>query len=107
MVAAWALVTGVPWTFSATPSYMLSLAYLALFGSVVAFVSYLTLAGDIGADRAGYVGVVTPVVALGLSTVLEGYRWSVPAVAGAILCLLGNLLILKKKQVAPMHIQRD
>jgi drug/metabolite transporter (DMT)-like permease len=53
------------------------------------------------------VGVVTPVVALGLSTVLEGYRWSVPAVAGAILCLLGNLLILKKKQVAPMHIQRD
>ena len=101
-----ALITGVPWTFSATPSYLLSLAYLALFGSVVAFVSYLTLAGDIGADRAGYVGVVTPVVALGLSTVLEGYRWSVPAVAGACLCLFGNLLILKKPG-APMHIQRD
>jgi drug/metabolite transporter (DMT)-like permease len=106
MVAAWAIVTGVPWTFSATPSYLFSLAYLAVFGSVVAFVSYLTLAGDIGADRAGYVGVATPVVALGLSTVLEGYRWSAPAVAGAVLCLLGNLLILKKP-VAPMHMQRD
>ncbi|HMI84123.1 MAG TPA: EamA family transporter [Polyangiaceae bacterium] len=96
MVGAWAVVTGVPWTFSATPAYLLSLAYLAVFGSVVAFVSYLTLAGDIGADRAGYVGIVTPVVALGLSTVLEGYRWSVSAVLGAALCLGGNLLILKK-----------
>jgi drug/metabolite transporter (DMT)-like permease len=75
----------------------LSLAYLAVFGSVVAFVSYLTMAGDIGADRAAYVGVVTPVVALALSTLLEGYHWTVPAVLGALLCLGGNVLILKKK----------
>jgi drug/metabolite transporter (DMT)-like permease len=96
MVGAWVIVTGVPWTFSATPAYLLSLAYLAVFGSVVAFVAYLTMAGEIGADRAGYVGVVTPVVALALSTVLEGYRWSVPAVLGAVLCLGGNVLILKR-----------
>jgi drug/metabolite transporter (DMT)-like permease len=99
MVGAWVVVTGIPWTFSATPAYLFSLAYLAVFGSVVAFVSYLTLAGDVGADRAGYVGVVTPVVALALSTVLEGYRWSVPAVVGAILCLGGNLII--KKNLPP------
>lgn len=97
MVGAWVVVTGVPWSFAATPSYLLSLAYLAVFGSVVAFVAYLTLAGDIGADRAGYVGVVTPVVALSLSTVLEGYHWTMPAIVGAGLCLGGNALILKKK----------
>jgi drug/metabolite transporter (DMT)-like permease len=97
MVGLWVVVIGVPWTFSATLGYLLSLAYLAMFGSVVAFVAYLTLAGDIGADRAGYVGVVTPVVALALSTVLEGYRWTVSAVLGAVLCLGGNVLILKKK----------
>jgi drug/metabolite transporter (DMT)-like permease len=97
MVAAWVVVTGVPWSFEATPSYLLSLAYLAVFGSVVAFVAYLTMAGDIGADRAAYVGVVTPVVALALSTLLEGYRWTIPAVLGAFLCLGGNVLILKKK----------
>ncbi len=96
MVGVWVAVTGVPWTFSATPAYLLSLAYLAVFGSVIAFVAYLTLAGDIGADRAGYVGVVTPVVALALSTVLEGYRWTIPAVLGAGLCLGGNVMILKK-----------
>ena len=96
-VAIWILVRGVPWSFVATPSYVLSLAYLAVFGSVVAFVSYLTLAGRVGADRAGYSGVVTPVVALGLSTVLEGYRWTLPAVIGALLALGGNVIILKKK----------
>ena len=100
MVAAWVVISGVPWTFEATPSYLLSLAYLAVFGSVVAFVAYLTLAGDIGADRAAYVGVVTPVVALALSTLLEGYRWTLPAVLGAALCLGGNVLILKKKAAA-------
>ena len=98
MVTAWAIVTGVPWTFLSTGGYLLSLAYLAVFGSVVAFVAYLTLAGEIGADRAGYVGVVTPVVALALSTALEGYRWTVPAVAGAALCLGGNVLILRRKR---------
>ena len=101
MVGAWVVITGVPWTFSATPAYLLSLAYLAVFGSVVAFVAYLTMAGEIGADRAGYVGVVTPVVALALSTLLEGYRWTVPAVLGAVLCLGGNALILKKEARLP------
>jgi drug/metabolite transporter (DMT)-like permease len=96
MVSAWVVVTGVTWSFTATPAYLLSLAYLAVFGSVVAFVAYLTMAGEIGADRAGYVGVVTPVVALALSTALEGYRWTLPAVLGAVLCLGGNALILKR-----------
>ena len=98
MVSAWAVITGVPWSFLMTTGYLLSLAYLAVFGSVVAFVAYLTLAGEIGADRAGYVGVVTPVVALTLSTALEGYRWTMPAVLGAALCLGGNVLILKKEK---------
>ncbi|MET0595511.1 MAG: EamA family transporter [Polyangiaceae bacterium] len=101
MVALWATLSGVSWTFLTTPTYLLSLAYLAVFGSVVAFVSYLTLQGDIGADRASYVGVVTPVVALTLSTVLEGYHWTAPAVAGAALCLGGNLLVLKKPTPVP------
>jgi drug/metabolite transporter (DMT)-like permease len=96
MVSTWVVVTGVPWSFLVTTSYLLSLAYLAVFGSVVAFVAYLTLAGEMGADRAGYVGVVTPVVALALSTALEGYHWTAPAVLGAALCLSGNVLILKK-----------
>lgn len=105
MVSLWAIVSGVPWSFLATTGYLLSLAYLAMFGSVVAFVAYLTLAGEIGADRAAYVGVVTPVVALAISTALEGYRWTVPAVLGAALCLGGNVLILKKEKA--ISLQRE
>jgi len=106
LVSAWAVVTGVPWSFLWTAGYLWSLAYLAVFGSVVAFVAYLTLSGEIGADRAGYVGVVTPVVALALSTALEGYRWTIPAVLGAALCLGGNVLILKKeKPIVPRTVR--
>ena len=104
-VTLWIVVTRTPWSFSPTTGYVVSLAYLAVFGSVVAFVAYLTLAGDIGADRAGYVGVATPVVALALSTVLESYRWSLSAVVGAVLCLAGNLLVLKKPVRVPATLR--
>jgi len=37
-----------------------------------------------------------PLVALGISTILEGYQWSAYAVIGIVLILGGNLLILKR-----------
>ena len=89
-----ALLTGVPFTFEATPGYIFSLVYLAVFGSVIAFGAYLTLLGRIGADRAGYSSLLIPIVALGLSTLFEGYQWSVPALAGVLLVLAGNFLVL-------------
>jgi drug/metabolite transporter (DMT)-like permease len=46
-----ALAMGKPLAFEATPAYMLSLAYLAVLGSIVAFAAYLTLLGRIGAAR--------------------------------------------------------
>ena len=62
--------------------YVLSLAYLAVFGSVVAFGAYLTLLKQVGAARVGYVGVAVPVVAMLLSTLFEGYRWTRLALVG-------------------------
>lgn len=94
LVSVWAVMHGVEWRFNATPAYVISLVYLAVFGSVIAFVSYLTLVGKIGADRAGYVGVVVPGVALLLSSLLEGYRWTTPALIGVALCVGGNVSVL-------------
>jgi drug/metabolite transporter (DMT)-like permease len=91
-----ALLAGAPFRFEATPSYIASLAYLALFGSVVAFGAYLTLLGRIGADRAAYASLLFPLVALGFSTVFEGYRWSAAALVGVLLVLAGNLLVLSR-----------
>ena len=78
--------------------YIGSLAYLALFGSVIAFGCYLSLVGNIGADRAAYATLLFPLVALFISTVWEGYEWTISAALGVFLILLGNLWMLSKKR---------
>lgn len=90
-------LAGVPFAFDPRPGYVISLAYLAVFGSVAAFVSFLTLVQRIGAGRSGYVSAVTPVVAMVGSTLFEGYRWSAPALAGMALVLAGTVLVLRVK----------
>jgi drug/metabolite transporter (DMT)-like permease len=77
--------------------YMSSLAYLALFGSVVAFGTYLTLMKRIGAHRAGYTMVAIPVVALLISTWAENLHWTSSLWIGVSLCLAGNVLVLAHK----------
>jgi drug/metabolite transporter (DMT)-like permease len=94
-----ALFTGKEFTFQATVPYVTSLLYLALFGSVFAFGMYLTLIGRIGADRAAYTTLLFPLVALSLSMLFEGYRGSVGVLIGIGLILMGNFLVLKKKEV--------
>jgi drug/metabolite transporter (DMT)-like permease len=91
------IAQGIPFDFVWTASYLGSLVYLALFASVIGFGSYLTLVQRIGADRAAYASVLFPIVALAVSTVLEGYRWSIPAVIGVALVLVGNLLVLVRR----------
>ncbi len=91
-----ATVIGVSWTFDARVPYVASLAYLAVFGSVVAFGAYLTLLSQVGAGPSSYVGVSTPVIAMLLSTWLESYRWSAIAILGVALAAAGNVLVLRR-----------
>lgn len=91
-----ALALGQPLTFSFAPSYLLSLAYLAVFGSAVAFGCFLALLRLIGSARAAYTSVLYPLIALLVATFVEGYQWSVPAFAGIALIVTGNWLALTK-----------
>lgn len=91
-----ALVLGRPFGFSAEPAYLLSLAYLGVFGSAVAFGCFLALLRTIGSARAAYTSVLYPLVALLVSTFVEDYQWSVPAFAGISLIVTGNWLALTK-----------
>jgi drug/metabolite transporter (DMT)-like permease len=95
---AYAYFSGGKFSFDASPSYILSLLYLSLFGSVIAFGCYLTLVGRIGADRAAYCSVLFPIVALCLSAAFEGYRLNALSGLGIILVLVGNVLVLAHKQ---------
>jgi drug/metabolite transporter (DMT)-like permease len=96
-IAAYAAASGAEFSFEWTFPYLVSLLYLALFGSVLAFGFYLTLIKRIGADRAGYIGAAVPVVALLLSTLFEDLQWQIPMVIGVMLCVAGNVLILRKR----------
>ena len=86
---------GVHWSFDTSARYVLSMVYLAVFGSVIAFAAYLTLLRRIGPGPAGYVGVATPVLAMAISTLFEGYRWTSFGVLGVALAIAGNWLALR------------
>lgn len=85
-----------------TVRYLGALAYLAVPGSVIGFTTYLTLVGRIGPERAAYCTVLFPFVALAVSTVFEGYRWSAPAVVGLLLVVAGNLIAFKLLRQLPV-----
>lgn len=93
-----ALLRGVSFTFEPTAAYVVSLLYLAIFGSVLAFGMYLTLIGRMGVDRAAYVTIVFPVVALVLSTLFEDLTWTAIGFVGAGLVVVGNVLALRRRR---------
>jgi len=89
-----ALLQGKTFNFDPSPAYIISLLFLAVFGSVVAFACYLTLLGRIGLERAGYAAVMVPVVALILSALFEGLQLEIHILIGMALALSGNVFIL-------------
>lgn len=95
LTTTYVLLSGREFAFDPSASYVLSLLYLSLFGSVIAFGAYLTLLGRIGAHRAGYAVVMFPVVALILSMLFEGLVLDLPVLFGTLLVLTGNVFVLK------------
>ena len=89
-----AAIRGTPIAFDPRGPYVLSLLYLSLAGTALAFGLYLALIQRIGASRAAYSSVLFPVVALAVSTLFEGYAWSLPAIVGLAVLVAGNALAL-------------
>jgi drug/metabolite transporter (DMT)-like permease len=79
--------TGVGWQVGHTKAWWLSLLYLAALGSVTAFLLYFKLAQREGPGRAALTGVLTPVIALVVSALLEGWQPTWSAALGVVLCL--------------------
>lgn len=111
LCALFSVAIGSPFNYDPRLGFTISLVALALFASVFGFGAYLTLVQRIGAGRAGYTSVIFPIIALLLSTLLEGYRWTPLAGLGLVLVLSGNLILLFKRQtpspVAPPQLQKD
>ena len=89
------LVLGRSFALPGTASWWLSLAWLALAGSVLAFACFLTLQDRLGPGPAATVGVMTPLIALVVSLVFEGFRPDALTGLGAVLAVAGNALMLR------------
>lgn len=98
VVIAW--MTAGPPVVPVNAGYWLGTGYLALFGSVVTFPLYYTLIRQLGAGNAAYNGVAVVVIAMLFSTVLEGYRWTPIAAAGAVLAMAGLIVALSARRPA-------
>jgi drug/metabolite transporter (DMT)-like permease len=92
----YAFISGAELYFPDVASYYYSLLYLAVFGSVIAFGAYMQLLRQIGSDKAAYVVLVYPLIALVFSTFLEGYVWTWLAASGVLLVLVGNAIAMGK-----------
>ena len=88
---------GTELLFEYSFNYIASLAYLSIVGSIFAFIFYLKLLERVGAGRAGYVGVVMPVLALLISTIFEDLMWKTDLIVGFPILIIGAVLVINQK----------
>ncbi|ASM48354.1 hypothetical protein PESP_a0063 [Pseudoalteromonas espejiana DSM 9414] len=93
-LAIYVLLNDITVSFNAPTSYWLSLLYLSVFGTVIAFGCYFALLKNIGPEKASYAIVLFPLVAVTLSSFFEGFEWHANTFAGFSLVLLGNAIVL-------------
>ncbi|MEA2998688.1 MAG: hypothetical protein QOK17_521 [Sphingomonadales bacterium] len=106
-ILAWGMLYGVianailafavagPPVLDDSPAYWAGLLYLALLASALAFVLYYEVIRAVGPAKAAYSSLIVPVIAMGFSTLFEGYRWSLLAAMGGALALAGLLIALR------------
>lgn len=94
---------GVPPT-PANPAYWSGILYLALIGSIITFPLHYNLVREIGAGRTAYNAIVTIGVAMLLSTLFEGYRWTSIAALGMVLAVAGMVLALRARRTRAVKV---
>jgi drug/metabolite transporter (DMT)-like permease len=78
--------------------YLAGVLYLGIVGSSLSFVLYFNLIRRIGPAMAAYSSVLIPVIAMLLSTIFEGYRWSLLSAAGGALAMVGLVIALRARR---------
>lgn len=100
-------LSGTPVSLPRDPIYLGALAYLSVIGTVVGFTTYLIMVARIGSAKAAYATVMFPIVALAISTVVEGYSWGIMNAVGLMLALSGNLVMFTPVDMLRRHLHRS
>jgi drug/metabolite transporter (DMT)-like permease len=96
--ALFAVATVGPPVVEMRAAYWAGILYLGVFASALAFPLYYGVLRTIGPAKAAYSSVIVPVIAMMLSTLFEGYRWSALAAAGAVLAAIGLVIALRARR---------
>ena len=106
MLVGAAIDAAIAWIVAGPPvielraGYLFGVLYLGVVASALAFTLYFGVLRIIGPAKAAYSSVIIPVIAMLLSTIFEGYRWSLLAGAGAALAGLGLIIALSARRPA-------
>lgn len=92
-------ISDIPWSVPMNSSFISSLLYLSILGTVIAFAAYNTLLKTLGAEKAAYTTIISPIFAILLSYVFEELKLHPTMIFGIMLCLVGNILVLYKPRV--------
>ncbi|MBQ4849950.1 DMT family transporter [Pseudoalteromonas sp. MMG012] len=104
LLGAYVVLAGESLLIHANWQYWSSLLYLAVFGTVIAFASYFSLLKNIGPEKASYIIVLFPLVAVLLSTYFENFTWQSNTFIGFSLVLLGNAIVLTPFDKLKLHL---
>lgn len=81
--------------------YLGGIIYLGLIASAVTFPLYFNIIRAVGPGQAAWSSVLIPIVAMGISTFLEGYRWAPLSIAGGAVALVGLVIAVAKRPERP------
>src|SRR5678815_2538919 len=107
LMAAGISLEGNPFRFHWTPMAVIALLYLAVVGSVIAFMLYYWLVLNMDVTKSMLIALVTPVVAviLGMIVLNEEFGWR--TLAGGAMIILGIAFIVlrrnRSRSVQPMQ----
>jgi drug/metabolite transporter (DMT)-like permease len=101
MDAAFAWATVGPPVIERTLGYWLGVVYLGVIALALAFWLYYRIIRQIGPAKAAWSSVLIPIIAMAISTLFEGYRWSPLAIGGGLLAIAGLLIALRSGRTAP------
>ena len=113
-MVAWSMLYGLianaafAWLLAGPPvldgrlEYWIGLLYLGLLGSALAFALYYHVIRAVGPGKAAYSSLLVPLLAMLLSTLFEGYRWTPLAIAGGVVAMAGlGIALRSRRQPAP------
>jgi drug/metabolite transporter (DMT)-like permease len=101
MNAVLASVVAGPPQFNPAPSYWVGFLYLGVVASALAFAIYFDLVRQMGPAEAAWTGVLIPIIAMAISTVVEDFQWTGLAIAGCVLALVGMVIALRQPAPKP------